>query len=183
MLGDQGPLGIPAVAFGPRINLPPVPPFPPVPGGPLSRGAVLAPSERGIKVADNQSPFPQDRLYFDFNYFDNLNRAANERLGIDVHDIQAFSYTFGVEKTFLDGDASVGLRVPVNNLSTVSGTPAFDGDFTDIGNLTIILKYLLYKDQDNKRALTAGWPRLQQDLPGRWANQFATPNPTVLQPS
>ncbi|CAN5490278.1 hypothetical protein BH10PLA2_BH10PLA2_06620 [soil metagenome] len=185
MLGDQGPLGVPAVAFGPRFNIPGVPPVPPIPGtqGPLSRGAVLAPSQRGIKVADNQSPMPQDRLYFNFNYFDNLNRAANERLGIDVHDVNAYSYTFGVEKTFLDGDASVGLRVPINSLSTVSGSAGFDGTWTDIGNLTVILKYLVFKDEQGD-ALSAGLAVTAPTGPNSFAgaSQFATPNPTVIQP-
>ncbi len=180
MIGDQGPLGIPAVAFVPRFSIPPVPP---VTGAPSSRGAVLAPSERGIKVADNQSPMPQDRLYFDFNYFNNINKAANERLGIDVHDVQAYSYTFGVEKTFLNGDASIGLRVPINSLSTVSGSAGFDGTWTDIGDLTVILKYLVFKDQEGD-ALSAGLAVTAPTGPRGFAgaNQFATPNPTVIQP-
>jgi hypothetical protein len=186
MIGDQGPLGVPAVAFGPRFAIPPLPPFPPVPpvpGAPSSRGAVLAPSERGIKVADNQSPFPQDRLYFDFNYFNNLNKAANERLGIDVHDVQAYSYTFGLEKTFLNGDASIGLRVPINSLSTVSGSAGFDGTWTDIGDLTVIFKYLAFKDEAGD-ALTAGLAVTVPTGPNNFAgaSQFATPNPTVIQP-
>ena len=180
MIGDPPPLGVPAVAFGPRQTIPGVPP---VPGGPPSRGAFLAPSERGIKIADNESPEPQDRVYFDFNYFDNLNAAANQRLGIDVHDIQVYQYTFGFEKTFLNGDASLGFRLPVNNLSTSSSTPGFDGTFTDVGDLTVILKYLIYKDQQNdvlSGGLAVTIPTGPDGFAG--ASQFSTPNPTVLQP-
>ncbi len=184
MLGDPPPLGVPAVAFGPRITIPGVPPLPVVPGGPLPRGAVLAPSERGIKIADNESPEPQDRVYFDFNYFNNINQAVNERLGIDVHNIQVYTYTFGFEKTFLNGDASLGFRLPVNNMSTESGSSTYDGTFTDVGDLTMILKYLLYKDQEGKNVLSTGLAVTVPTGPDGFAgaNQFATPNPTVLQP-
>ena len=182
MIGDPPPLGVPAVAFGPRLSIPGVPPVPG--GGPLSRGAFLAPSERGIKIADNESPEPQDRVYFNFNYFDNINAAANERLGIDVHDIQVYQYTFGFEKTFLSGDASLGFRLPVNSMSTVSGTPGFDGTFTDIGNLSVILKYLIYKDKEGTNVLSGGLAVTIPTGPDGFAgaSQFSTPNPTVLQP-
>jgi hypothetical protein len=181
MIGDPPPLGIPAVAFGPRLTIPGVPP---VPGGPPSRGAFLAPSERGIKIANNESPEPQDRVYFDFNYFDNINAAANQRLGIDVHDIQVYQYTFGFEKTFLNGDASLGFRLPVNNLSTESGTPGFGGNFTDIGDLSVILKYLIYKDKEGTNVLSGGLAVTVPTGPDGFAgaSQFSTPNPTVLQP-
>lgn len=182
MIGDPPPLGLPALAFGPRVVIPGVPPVPPIGVSP-SRGAFVAPSERGIKIANNENPAPQDRLYFNFNYYDNLNAAANERLGIDVHNIQVYQYTFGLEKTFLDGNASFGMRLPVNNLSTESGTPTYDGNFTDIGNLTMILKYLFYKDQQNN-ALSGGLALTVPTGPSGFAgaDQFSTPNPTVFQP-
>lgn len=183
MLGDPPPLGLPALAFGPRIVIPGVPPVPPLPGASPSRAAFVAPSERGIKIANNENPAPQDRLYFNFNYYDNLNAAANERLGIDVHNINVYQYTFGLEKTFLDGNASFGMRLPVNNMSTESGTPLYDGTFTDIGNLTMILKYLIYKDQQND-ALSAGLALTVPSGPSGFAgaDQFSTPNPTIFQP-
>ena len=179
MIGDTPPLGVPAVAFGPRQIIPGAP----TAAGPLSRGAILTPSERGIKIADDESPMPQDRFYFNFNYFDNINKAVNDRLAIDVHDIQVYTYTFGFEKTFLNGDASLGFRLPLNNMSTVSGTPGFDGTFTDVGDLTVILKYLIYKDQEGD-ALSTGLAVTAPTGPAGFAgaNQFAAPNPTVLQP-
>jgi hypothetical protein len=175
MLGDIGPLGLPAVAFGMRPNLP---------GGPIQRGGVLAPSVRGIKIADNESPAPQDRLYFNFNYWDRLNESVNNQLGIDVHNIQAYRYTFGLEKTFLDGNASVGFRLPLNSMSTESGLPAYDGTFTDIGDLSVILKYQFWHSQDRKDVLSAGIVVTAPTGPDSFAgaNQFATVHDTVLQP-
>jgi len=114
---------VPAVAFGPRQNIPGVPPVP-VPGGvPLSKGAFLAPSERGIKVADNENPAPQDRLYFNFNYFNNINQAVNERLGIDVRDISGLPVYVRYREDLLERRCLRGFPVAVNNLSTASGTP------------------------------------------------------------
>src|SRR5207245_7370974 len=69
MLGDQ--IGIPGIAFGQRG----IPGFPPFPGA--IKGSVLVPSPRSFKVSEDEGPAPQDRLYFGFNYWDNLNPAAN----------------------------------------------------------------------------------------------------------
>ena len=33
----------------------------------------------GLKISDNQSPIPQDRFFYSFNYFDNLNASVNQR--------------------------------------------------------------------------------------------------------
>jgi hypothetical protein len=59
--------------------------------------------------------------------------------------------TFGVEKTFLDGNASVGLRVPVFQLhdDLKSG---LDG----AGDLTVLLKYAFYNDCQTGNLLSAG---------------------------
>ena len=43
---------------------------------------------------------------------------------------------FGVEKSFLDGDASVELRLPMNTLN-VSGNPTFNGSHTAVGDLSV----------------------------------------------
>ena len=55
----------------PRRTLPP--PSPPSP----RRASALVPSVRGLKIAENQSPRPQDRVYFTFDYFSNVNGALN----------------------------------------------------------------------------------------------------------
>ena len=56
-----------------------------------------------------------DRFFVTYNYFNNVHAPAlrvqngfltQERIGYDVH-----RETYGFEKTFLDGIASVGLRL------------------------------------------------------------------------
>lgn len=151
MLGDMAPLSIRQVLPTPNLQPPPQPnPVqPPVPQAPnlnRNRGAAILPWVRGFKMADNQSPRPQDRVFFTFDYFHDLNQALNRRLGDPVSNIQVYRYLFGVEKTFLDGNASLGLRLPLNSLSATSATPALGGTSTAPGNLTVFSKYILWQN-------------------------------------
>jgi hypothetical protein len=58
---------------------------------------------------------------------------------------------FGFEKTFLDGDASIGLRVPIFQLQG-------DGSFSasDIGDLTLIFKYAFLNDRETGNVGSTG---------------------------
>ncbi len=83
MIGDQSPYSMIRSLAAPPIP----PPFPPPRPGvsPVTRVAKsiagVVPAVRGFKIADNQSPRPTDRVFGSFNYFDNVNRPLNERLG------------------------------------------------------------------------------------------------------
>jgi hypothetical protein len=101
---------------------------------------------RTFKIAEDENPGPQDRGYIDFNYFNNVNRKVNEVLDSALHNFHVFRETFGVEKTFLDGDASLGLRMPVNSVLAESNTAGVDGVHdTDFGDLTVISKYAFWR--------------------------------------
>jgi hypothetical protein len=170
MQGDQ--LGIPALSFLSQFRLPN--------GGQL----VLVPSIRSFKISENESPRPQDRVYFDFNYFNDVNKAVNNRLGADFLSLHVFRETFGVEKTCLDGKASIGLRLPLNSLDvdiTVSGLPRTD---TDIGDLSIILKYAFYSDPQTGDLVSAGLAITAPTGPDTFAGSplVSTLHSTVLQP-
>jgi hypothetical protein len=83
-------------------------------------------------LADNNSPVPQDRLSFRYNYFDralSVTGAApppfNMPGSVPIGSTQTKTYnvnlfTFAVEKTFFDGLVSTELRVPF--ASTVANT-------------------------------------------------------------
>jgi hypothetical protein len=87
-----------------------------------------------MKIAENESPRPQDRVFAAYNYYDNI---ASEGI-VDLHR------TFvGFEKTFLSGDASVGLRVPFFHLYD-----HFQGTKSGIDDLTILLKYAVVNEPD-----------------------------------
>ncbi len=176
MQGHQ--LGIPALSFGRRG-----PQFPPVPGeGPV--GGVVVPTIRSFKIAEDESPRPQDRVYFGFNYYNNVNDAVNTRLGADVRNIHVYRETFGLEKTFLDRDASVGLRLPLNTLSADSPISGLGGTSTDLGNLTIILKYAFWRNLGTGSLMSAGLAVTPTTGPDAFAGSGAITsfNNTTLQP-
>jgi hypothetical protein len=145
--------------------------------------AALLPRVRGFKIAENESPRPQDRVYFSFNYFDNLNASTNRRLGTDLSDVRAYRETFGVEKTVLDGNASVGLRLPLNTLSA-EGSTNLGGTTTAVGDLAVIFKYALVQDPRTGDVLSAGLAVVAPTGPEHFAGSALPPalHRTTLQP-
>lgn len=108
-----------------------------------------------FKIADDQNARPQDRVFFDYNYFNNV--GANFRLGTDVSNMNVNRGVVGIEKTFFDGFASIELREPVNSLHVGgSSTPEANGSFTDVGDLTVIFKGILWQDMNNGDLVSAG---------------------------
>jgi hypothetical protein len=149
-------------------------------------------------VAENNSPIPQDRVYFRYNFFSNSQSVT----GINSQPVEAipgsnvflFSpqtkkydtnmYTLGGEKTFLDKAMSVEVRLPIvttlstsntlsvgNNTGPVggadgNGNPLFgvlatpgntlgnEGSY--FGNMSVILKGLVYHNDCNKLSVSAG---------------------------
>jgi hypothetical protein len=108
-----------------------------------------------FKIADDQNARPQDRVFFDYNYYNNV--GANFRLGTDVSNMNVNRGVVGIEKTFFDGFASIELREPVNSLHIGgSSTPEANGSFTDVGDLTVIFKGILWQDLLNGDLVSAG---------------------------
>lgn len=179
--------------------MPPTPGRPPQPGQPVvsppppqrnvvlfptdGAQALLAPSIRTFKIAENESPAPEDRVYLDFNYYDNVGAAVSRRFGLDLRDINVYRETFGVEKTFLDGNASVGLRLPLNTLGADSNTPGFGGTDTAVGDLTAILKFALLRDVESGSVLSAGLAVTMPTGPGHFGTSpLPVRRDTFLQP-
>lgn len=109
--------------YGYRINIPS-----PSAGGVVGR----------MKIAENTSPLPRDRVFFNYSYFNGVPLVAN---GVDIN-----RFTPGFEKTFFNGQASFELRTPF--ASTLSNNVYSDGvtnsNSTQFGNLTMYLKQLFY---------------------------------------
>jgi hypothetical protein len=154
MIGDLGPgLRIQQI---PQPFPPPTPPRPPSP----RKASNLGPSVRGLKISENQSPRPQDRLFFTFDYFANVNGSLNQRLGAPVRDIRVYRYIFGYEQTFLDGDASIGVRLPLDQLTSVPSTPAkfkqIGGTSTGLDDMDIFTKFILKQDRKTGSLISVG---------------------------
>jgi hypothetical protein len=159
--GDQSPFTFLRVAsvHAAQVPQPPTPPGPPVPGQPRpgrERAAVLVPWARGFKIADNMSPRPQDRVFATFNYFNNINYDINRRLGGTFQNVAAYRQLYGFEKTFLEGDASFGLRVPVNTLTADSPVRGLTPTRTSWGNLTAFTKFIVWRDEAAANLISTG---------------------------
>jgi hypothetical protein len=95
-----------------------------------------------FKISENESPRPTDRVFIGYNYFADVSTPG-------VSQYQVHRETMGFEKTFLDGAASFGMRVPVIEQGGSFG-------FNDVGDLSFILKYALYDDRATGNLISAG---------------------------
>jgi hypothetical protein len=135
---------------------------------------------RGYKMADNQSPRPQDRVFLAFNYFDNLLQSPTSGL----RDVQVYREFFGLEKTFFDQRASFGLRMPLNSISAEGTRPGLGGSSTAVGDLTVFFKGILCQDRTTGSLLSAGLAVTTPNSPSGFAGApFArSVRATSLQP-
>ncbi len=141
--------------------------------------AVLVPvdSYGSLKVAENASPMPVDRVFMTFNFFGNIQGPPqaspffssqttsvpgplSPTITKNVTSIPSppqitanlYRETFGFEKTFLDGRASVELRVPMQEEQ--SNVPGFSS--STWSDLTIIGKYAFYLDRTTGNVFSGG---------------------------
>ena len=91
-----------------------------------------------FKIMENESPRPTDRIYASYNFFSDVNPSLSVP-GLPVTNVHR--ETFGIEKTFLEGNASIGLRLP---LLQIEGARNIDRQ--SAGDLSVIFKYALIND-------------------------------------
>jgi hypothetical protein len=149
----------------------------------------IVPAVRGFKIADNQSPFPQDRIFFTFNYFDNVNAKLNRDFQSPIANLSVFRYVFGLEKTFNNGNGSIGFRLPLDSAhaSTRGGFINQGGTATALNDLTIYLKHVLAYNRQTGDLISAGFAVTPPTGPPSFANATflrLTPSlhTTTLQP-
>ena len=116
----------------------------PLPGGAIPR----------FKMAEDTSPLPVDRVYFNYDYYSNVPINANT-VGANPN-ISLNAYTPGFEKTFFNGLMSVEVRLPM--ATTLDHDIFLDGSTRtaegEIGNLGVVVKGLLF--QWDTLAISAG---------------------------
>lgn len=156
MIGDQSPASLLTGMPVRTRQLPGQPPSPPSPFARTNQAAALVPWARGFKIADNQSPMPQDRLFYSFHYFDDMNGDINRRIGSPITEMQVYRQLLGIEKTIWKGNASVGLRLPIDTLWTSSSDPTLRHNSTSVGDLTLFTKFLLYDNPAVGSLLSGG---------------------------
>ncbi len=86
----------------------------------------------GLKVSDNNSPLPRDRVYYRFSSYGDLIKVNSSAVSASVN--QGFStpkslpvHTVGLEKTLLDGMASIEVRAPFAERVNIDELYATDG--------------------------------------------------------
>lgn len=150
---------------------------PTVIAGVSTRTAVIhAPlaSRAAFKIADNESPMPQDRIFFNYNFFSNVNGSLN---AAGVPTMNVHREIFGFEKSFLDGDVSVGLRLP---LFQRDGSGAFSQ--ADFGDLTVVGKYAWIRNPDTGSVLSGGLAVTAPTGPNVTLVDGTTLDSTIFQP-
>jgi hypothetical protein len=114
-------------------------------------------ANHGFKIAENDSPLPVDRVFVDYNYFNNVNGSFNAATGAPIGRIDVHRQLFGLEKTFFNGNASVEMRVPVDQLDAMGGSvPGLGGSFTDFGDMTLVFKGILLQNRETGNVFSGG---------------------------
>jgi hypothetical protein len=163
---QSAPPAVPAAACQDRSAQP----FTPVMFGDFMGPVVNVFSD--FKIAEGESPRPMDRVFFRYNYYNNLSPDRWKDPTLPVHNVNLDLYTFGMEKTFFDGAVSLGMRIPFHTLDAegkdfhlapdpvtgvvgpVPGGPGIDQ--TNWGNIVAVAKAVLWEDRPAGDILSAG---------------------------
>jgi hypothetical protein len=137
MIGD---LGVRGFFLDRTVN----PSLPGQPAGSQRQSSPLT-TAAAFRIAENESARPNDRFYVYYNYFS----EAGGKFAVNQYDLHRT--TLGVEKTFLGGDASAGVRVPILYRDGGIGQTV-DG----MGDVTLVGKYAFLADREAGTYLTAG---------------------------
>jgi hypothetical protein len=140
------------------------------PGTPVT--IPIAGGDGYAKIADDNSPLPQDRVFFDDNYFNHAVLSGNGSI-IDLNRI-----TTGFEKTFFNGYCSIQVQLPIDNglnsVQNVDYETCFNQG-TELGNLCLTLKCLLYRSESLAISIGA-----MLDLPTAPDGSFTFDGSTLL---
>lgn len=111
-----------------------------------------------LNISENNSAIPTDRIYYSYRHFENSTRLQFFQF-TDVYDVD--QHTIGGEKTFLEGLASVEMRVPILYrlrsdvislvdpfVSGVVDLVADDNREAAFGNLSFIMKGIMYEQSN-----------------------------------
>ncbi|MFN7733227.1 MAG: hypothetical protein ACK5OB_15130 [Pirellula sp.] len=110
-----------------------------------------------FNVSENNTALPTDRAYFVYNGF--FSAASNTTgfgpTGPIQQSVDLHRYLIGLEKTFLDGNVSLDVRMPFFNGIDFQGF-GLASENGNIGNLTMYMKGLLYSDDASAWATGLG---------------------------
>jgi hypothetical protein len=141
-----------------------------------------------MKIAENQSPQPQDRIFYSFNYYSNLNASIDKKFDTPINNLQAYRSIFGFEKTFDSGRASFGMVLPLDTLSassTIQGNYAKPGGVsTAVGDLSVFTKFIIRQNMETGSLFSGGLVVTAPTGPASFAgaNYISAIHTTQVQP-
>jgi hypothetical protein len=125
-----------------------------------------------IKIAEGESPRPVDRVFYQFTYYNNIDKERFRDPLEPIHSVDLYRHVFGFEKTLFDGLLSVGVRIPFHTIDAdakeFTVTPNLSGQgsvvgpggpgFTDtqFGDVSVIAKAVLLEDRTSGSLISAG---------------------------
>jgi hypothetical protein len=125
-----------------------------------------------FKIAEGDSPRPTDRIFYLFNYYNNVDKNRFISSLESVHGVDLYNHVFGFEKTLFDGLVSLELRIPFHTIDAdakqFTVTPSFSGGTsvvgpggpgfsdTEFGDITAIAKVVLLEERATGSLLSAG---------------------------
>jgi hypothetical protein len=114
----------------------------------LSGARALLVNASSFKISENESVLPQTRVYFNYNYFNNVGASLGAPgTGFDVH-----RETFGAEYAMADNTMSIGLRLPI----LIQDGNVRGGSIDGIGDLSMVFKWAGLRDPDSGSAFGGG---------------------------
>jgi hypothetical protein len=123
----------------------------------------LAAGCRRVKIAENDSAVPQDRIFYMYNHFQDSLQADVVPSPIysprTERSLSVDRYTFGFEKTFFDGNWSAEMRMPIagtTNFETPVINPGMGVEGGCVGNLAVIVKRSIYRSCSTAVAVGMG---------------------------
>jgi hypothetical protein len=101
-----------------------------------------------IKIVENESALPMDRVYANYNYY---NDVFNSLRFPGEPPQQVHQGLVGIERTLCNGNASIGARLPFVYLNGDD-----NGNFGGFGDLELITKYALINCCETGTVLSIG---------------------------
>ena len=158
--GDSGgnPIGQPVVITTPVVVQDPVFVLDPIVATTQTTGTVFVPRTAvvalpvasrysAVQITDNDSPRPTDRLYFGYQFYSDAGYSLNGDAGGADAQVQMA----GFEMTLLDGDASVGMRLPYVQQYGPAGLAS-----QTVGDLSVLFKYAFFNNRASGSLASVG---------------------------
>lgn len=114
-----------------------------------------------VKIGEGESPRPMSRVYYNFNYYQNLEATRVHDPIEQQREVDLYRNVFGIEQALFDNSFSIGLRVPFNTLDVgprfLGAAPGSEPyTTTQFGNVSAVLKALMWEDRASGSLLSGG---------------------------